>query len=98
MVNIEDTIDKPATSSQCPTSKLTLYDYYFDKEKKYWVAWEWIIPNYIHNRTINFSEILVPTVDTLRIENILTLMNSVIYLKFISNNFNLNFITFIFKD
>lgn len=76
-IAIEDTFVKPATAVQCPSSKETMYDYFFDKSKRVWMAWEWIVPDYIHNRNLQMSEILVPTVDTLRTESILTLMNSV---------------------
>lgn len=77
MMQVEDTIDKPATANQCPSNKATLYDYFFDQTKKIWMAWEWLVPQYIHDRSATFSEILVPTVDTLRIEWILNLMNEI---------------------
>jgi len=77
MVNVEDTIGKPAGTGQCPTSKATLFDYFFNMEKKIWEAWEWLIPPYIHDSNAKYSEILVPTVDTLRTSFVLTLMNNV---------------------
>lgn len=78
MMSVQDSVDKPANTSQCPTSKSTLYEYYFDIERKEWIAWDWIVPDYIHNPKEKFSDILVPTVDTLRTEWILNLMNYVI--------------------
>ena len=77
MMSVQDSPDKPANTSQCPTSKSTLYEYYFDIERKEWIAWDWMIPDYIHNPKEKFSDILVPTVDTLRTEWILNLMNYV---------------------
>lgn len=77
MMQVEDTIENPATSNQCPTSRPTLYEYFFDQTKLIWMAWEWLVPKYIHDRNVKFSEILVPTVDTLRIEWVLNLMNEI---------------------
>lgn len=76
-MTVEDTIDKPADSYQTPTSKETLADYFFDKTKKCWIAWDWIVPAYVHDVTSKFSEILVPTADTLRNQCILNMMNGV---------------------
>lgn len=77
MMAVQDSPDKPANTSQCPTSKSTLYEYYFDIERKEWIAWDWMVPDYIHDSKEKFSDILVPTVDTLRTEWILNLMNYV---------------------
>lgn len=77
MVPVEDSPEKPANGSQCPSSKPMLYDYFFDREKRAWTAWEWIVPEYIHDRTMEMSEILVPTVDTLYTSAMLGLMNNV---------------------
>lgn len=77
MVNVNDCIDKPARTTQCPGSKPTLYDYFLDCNKKQWIAWDWIVPKYEHDPEMKFSEILVPTVDTLRTEQNLSLMNKV---------------------
>ena len=77
MINYEDSFEKPAKIGQLPTTKSTLYDYIFDMEQKVWMAWDWLVPGYVHNSEINFSEILVPTVDTLKTDWILTLMNNV---------------------
>uniref|UniRef100_A0A336KTI1 CSON011058 protein n=1 Tax=Culicoides sonorensis TaxID=179676 RepID=A0A336KTI1_CULSO len=74
---VEDSREKPAASYQFPTCKPTLYDYTFDKDKMVWIAWEWLVPNYTHNRELNIYDILVPTIDTLRTEWLLQLMNSI---------------------
>lgn len=76
-MTFEDTIDIPANSFQTPTAKETLADYFFDKQKKCWIAWDWIVPTYVHNFSCKFSEILVPTADTLRNQCILNMMNKV---------------------
>ncbi|CRL07346.1 CLUMA_CG020322, isoform A [Clunio marinus] len=75
LMTVQDSIDKPANTTQCPSSKETLYEYFFDLERREWIAWDWLVPEYIHNPTIKFSDILVPTVDTLRTNWILSLMN-----------------------
>lgn len=74
---VEDTKEKPAAAYQFPTCKPTLYDYTVDKDKMVWIAWEWLVPDYTHNRELNIYDILVPTIDTLRTEWLLQLMNSV---------------------
>ena len=38
-----------------------------------------MVPEYIHDRTKKFSEILVPTVDTVKTTWLLELMNEVLY-------------------
>lgn len=77
MMGVQDSIEKPANTTQCPTAKATLYEYYFDQQHKEWIAWEWMVPEYIHNSMAKFCDILVPTVDTLRTDWILKLMNHV---------------------
>ncbi|ETN61879.1 dynein heavy chain 10, axonemal [Anopheles darlingi] len=77
LVACEDTPDSPAPVGQLPTQKPTLFEYYFDIERKVWLAWEWIIPSYVHDSSLHFSDILVPTRDTLKIEQVLNLMNKV---------------------
>jgi dynein heavy chain, axonemal len=77
LMAVQDTVERPANTTQCPTSKSTLYEYFFDAVKKEWIAWDWIIPEYVHNVNGKFSDILVPTVDTLRTEWMLNLMNQV---------------------
>lgn len=77
MVPVEDSSEKPASASQCPSAKPMLYDYFFDRKQRVWIAWEWIVPEYTHDRNMEMSEILVPTVDTLYTSAMLGLMNSV---------------------
>lgn len=79
LINIEDTPENPANCTQMPTAKPSLYEYFFDLEQRAWIAWEWIVPAYIHDKELNFSDILVPTVDTLRTEFIISMMYKVCY-------------------
>ena len=51
---------------EVPSGQPTLYEYYFDIEKSKWVPWLNIVPEYVHNPESKFSEILVPTIDTVR--------------------------------
>lgn len=77
LMAVQDSYERPANTTQCPTAKSTLYEYYFDIHKREWMAWEWMIPEYIHDVTAKFNDILVPTVDTLRTEWLLNMMNQV---------------------
>ncbi|XP_058811885.1 dynein axonemal heavy chain 10 isoform X1 [Topomyia yanbarensis] len=77
MINYEDSESAPAKVGQLPSLKPTLYDYFFDLEKKVWIAWEWVVPKYVHDRGMPFSEILVPTIETLQAEWILKSMNDI---------------------
>ncbi|KAM7359342.1 dynein heavy chain at 89D isoform 2-T2 [Cochliomyia hominivorax] len=70
---IEDTINKPATGGQLPTYKPTLYEYFYCRQSSCWMAWEWVVPLYVHDPNTKFSEILVHTVDSTRTVNILNL-------------------------
>lgn len=59
---------------EIPTAHSTIYDYYFDLGQGKWVPWHDIVPNYAHDPTAKFSEILVPTLDTVRTTWLLSLM------------------------
>uniref|UniRef100_A0A1A9ZFQ2 AAA+ ATPase domain-containing protein n=1 Tax=Glossina pallidipes TaxID=7398 RepID=A0A1A9ZFQ2_GLOPL len=74
---VQDAKDKPAGGGQLPTNKSTLYEYFYSREKSCWIAWEWIVPVYEHDPTMKFSEILVPTVDSTRTVNILSLNSDI---------------------
>lgn len=77
LMSVQDCVERPANSAQYPTEKASLYEYFFDTQRREWIAWEWIIPQYVHDVNVKFSDILVPTVDTLRTEWFLHLMNQV---------------------
>uniref|UniRef100_A0A6E8V0M9 Dynein heavy chain 10, axonemal n=1 Tax=Anopheles coluzzii TaxID=1518534 RepID=A0A6E8V0M9_ANOCL len=62
MIAAEDTRESPATTGQLPTVKPTLFDYFFDIERKQWLAWEWVIPGYVHDATLHFSDILTAVI------------------------------------
>lgn len=44
----------------------SLYEFYWDPEVYEWVAWKDKVSQYIHDPARRFTEILVPTVDTVR--------------------------------
>uniref|UniRef100_A0A6P7FV51 Dynein heavy chain 10, axonemal-like n=1 Tax=Diabrotica virgifera virgifera TaxID=50390 RepID=A0A6P7FV51_DIAVI len=73
----EDNPEQPCDLRHTPTAFPTYYDYFLDINKRCWVAWEWLVPPYIHDRTKRYSEILVPTIDTVRTTYILGLMNKI---------------------
>jgi hypothetical protein len=60
-----------------PVSQPTLYDYYFDDKNQCWMAWKWMVPEYVHEYGKECSEILVPTADTVKTTWLLKLMNEV---------------------
>lgn len=41
-----------------------LENFYFDVEKKMWIPWDSMVPYYRHDPSINFTEIVVPTKET----------------------------------
>jgi len=60
-----------------PNHEETWYEYYLNIEEQIWVPWNTLVPNYEHNPSIKFNEILVPTVDSTRITWLLNLMTDV---------------------
>lgn len=68
-----DSIKQPANVNQCPSTKNTLYEYYFDLKKKTWIAYGWIVPQYIHDVELKINEIFVPNADSVRINHIVNL-------------------------
>lgn len=60
-----------------PSDEPTLFEYYFDAERKRWVPWSSVVPEYKHDRSKPFHHILVPTVDTVRTSWLLQLMTDI---------------------
>jgi hypothetical protein len=56
-----------AKSGQLPNEKPLLLDHIFQSEFDQWIKWDDLIPKYEHDRSQRFSEIFVPTVDTVRL-------------------------------
>lgn len=50
-----------------PQEKLA-YDYWFDVEKKDWINWTDTVPAYNFDIKMSYNEILVPTVDSIRMK------------------------------
>ncbi|VDO03424.1 unnamed protein product [Rodentolepis nana] len=48
-----------------PNTHPRLEDFYFDLEKRVWLPWSRIVPSYQHKPEIGFSEIFVPTRETI---------------------------------
>lgn len=55
-----------------------MYEYYLDRKKEVWVPWKLLVEPYVHDPEKKFSDILVPTEDSTRINWLLTLMNEVL--------------------
>ncbi|CAH2295752.1 dynein heavy chain 10, axonemal [Pelobates cultripes] len=55
-----------AGPGELPGQLPTIYDFHFDGEKKKWIPWSKLVPQYIHKSDVKFIDILVPTVDTTR--------------------------------
>ncbi|XP_064612357.1 LOW QUALITY PROTEIN: dynein axonemal heavy chain 10-like [Liolophura sinensis] len=66
--------DKLAGPGEMPSVEPTLYEYFWDVNKKKWMPWSKLVPKYVHNPEMKFNEILVPTVDTVRTTWLLQLM------------------------
>ncbi|KAJ8924399.1 hypothetical protein NQ315_007195, partial [Exocentrus adspersus] len=77
MLNADDTPENKCDLRHLPTAFPSFYDYFLDIKDRTWVAWEWLVPGYIHDAEKRFSEILVPTIDTVRTTYLLQLMNQI---------------------
>ena len=62
---------------EIPVHLETLYEYYLDTEQNKWVPWKDKVPEYVHDPDRKFTEILVPTVDTVRTTWLIELMINV---------------------
>lgn len=60
-----------------PCDEPTWYDYFLDFNKLEWISWKKAVPEYIHDDTLIFNDILVPTVESTRLIWILKLINEV---------------------
>ncbi|KAF3425259.1 hypothetical protein E2986_13407 [Frieseomelitta varia] len=72
---VQDTAEKRATVRYIPVTEKLLYDYFLDLEKNIWLPWKVLVSDYVHDREKNFSDILVPTLDTLRTTWFVQMMN-----------------------
>lgn len=75
--SVEDSVGQPATGNQLPTAKRTLFEYFFDSDLMVWIAYDWILPAYIHDTRLKFDEIFVPTVESVRMNQMLNLLSKV---------------------
>ncbi|CAH8821190.1 unnamed protein product, partial [Trichobilharzia szidati] len=48
-----------------------LTDYLFDVNTLMWIPWSHLVPEYIHDVEARFTQILVPTVETVKLNWIL---------------------------
>lgn len=60
-----------------PCDEPTLYDYFLDFHNLEWTSWRNSVPEYVHDHAVKFNDILVPTVDSIRLTWILKLINEV---------------------
>lgn len=77
MLLVDDSPEKKATTRHFPMTFPTLYDYCLELDDKTWAAWDWLVPEYVHDRDLPFPATLVPTVDTLRVTWLLAIMETV---------------------
>jgi dynein heavy chain len=57
---------QPVQVGELPGTDRILYDYHFDIEQCKWNAWSSYVPEYVHQRSLKWHQILVPTLDTMR--------------------------------
>ena len=55
-----------AKAGEIPQEQGSLYEYYFDGDKREWTPWKKLVNKYVHNPDTKFADILVPTIDTVR--------------------------------
>jgi dynein heavy chain len=62
------------TCSSTDVPNKALFEYFFDSDELQWVPWNHKVPEYTHDPSRRYNEILVPTVDTVRTTWLLDLM------------------------
>ena len=72
MKTVDD--DKLAGPGEIPCVEPTVFEYFWDGERVGWVPWVQLVPEYVHRPELKFNQILVPTVDTVRITWILDIL------------------------
>jgi len=55
-----------AVAGELPGAQATIFEYLWDSKEHYWVPWIKLVPEYVYRPELKFSQILVPTVDTVR--------------------------------
>lgn len=75
----QNTLDRPKKQNlkYIPCGEPTWYDYFLDFHNLEWVSWKKTVPEYVHDETVKFNDILVPTVESTRLMWILKLINDV---------------------
>ena len=59
--------------AELPSARGQMYDYFWDGVQSKWVHWADKVPPYVHQSEKKFNQILVPTIDTVRTEWLLSL-------------------------
>jgi dynein heavy chain len=74
-VNAKYKLDLPNFEVKKITVKLgeykSLFDLYFDKEKIAWINWLKTIPPFVVPRDVSYSQLIVPTIDSIRMTKLL---------------------------
>ncbi len=74
-VNAKYKLDLPNFEVKKITIKLgeykSLFDLYFDKEKIAWINWLKTIPPFVVPRDVSYSQLIVPTIDSIRMTKLL---------------------------
>ncbi|KAF6772608.1 hypothetical protein AHF37_08034 [Paragonimus kellicotti] len=58
---------QPVKAGTLPAHYPMLTDYIFRVDKYYWISWRSLVPVYVHDTSIPFTRILVPTVETIKL-------------------------------
>ena len=55
------------SSEELPNDKYLLFDHLYQSDRHQWTHWNDLLPAYQHDRSKRFTELLVPTIDTIRL-------------------------------
>jgi hypothetical protein len=71
-----------AKSGQLPVEKPLIFDHIFQPELDQWTKWDDLIPIYEHDRSKRFTELLVPTIDTVRLGMMRTRRKNIFHFRY----------------
>jgi len=71
-------LDLPATDAKKVPVKMgdfkSLFDVFFERDKINWISWLKTIPPYVVPKDVSYSQLIVPTIDSIRINNLMRML------------------------